>query len=66
MKDKLNDALTGGIVGIFLIVFIIFILAICAAFGGAIIYFVGNFAFDVFNVDYQLTYIQGVAAYLVL
>lgn len=66
MKYKLKDALSNGIIGIFAIVFIILILAICVAFEGAIIYWVGNFALDVFNVDYQLTYIQGVAAGLIL
>lgn len=66
MINKLKNNLRCGAWGIGLIVLTILILAICVAIGGAVIYWIGNFAFDVFNIDYQLTYVQGVATYLVL
>lgn len=66
MKDKLNDILAYGIIGIFVIIVIIVIISICFVLQGAIIYWVGNFALNVFTIDYQLTLVQSIAAGMVL
>ena len=66
MKNKLKDAISNAVIGIFAIVVTILIISICFVLQGAIIYWVVNFALNVFNVDYQLTLVQSIAAGMVL